>query len=318
MLENPHGKRGGLVGAVVLAEHGEFVAADPRQRHAILQVGDQPRGHGLQQGVANAVSEAFVDVLEMIEVDQQQRASPFGVAGSVKVLFGPLAEQQAVGQANERVVVRQAVEFVARALERREIGEHRDVMADLALFVPDAAQVLPLRIHLATAATVPDLATPDAILVQVVPHGLVEGRVVLAGGEELRRLPEHLLGSVAGDAAERRVHMHDVLLRVGDQNAFLGTVEYGSGLPQAAFVGAARQLLGGQTVLVMLAEPVHQDAGQNDEEGALGELPENRMLRVSDQPVQQRFAEQHPKQREYGVAQTQSQEWRVHFFKSVR
>ncbi len=112
--------------------------------------------------------------------------------------------------------------------------------------------------------------------------------------------------------------MHDVLLRVGDQNAFLGAVEYGSGLPQAAFVGAARQLLGGQTVLVMLAEPVHQHAGQNDEEGALGELPENRMLRVSDQPVQQRFAEQHPKQREYGVAQTQSQEWRVHFFKSVR
>src|SRR3546814_302737 len=128
------------------------------------------------------------------------------------------------------------VELFARALERREIGEHRHVMAELALVVMDAAQVLPLRVHLAILASVPDLAAPLAMLFQRQPHLVVEGCVVLAGREESRGLSKDFLGAVSGDAAERRIDVHDVLAWISDQHAFLSAVEDCGGLLQAGLL----------------------------------------------------------------------------------
>lgn len=81
-------------------------------------------------------------------------------ARALEVLLGAFGKQQAVRQVDQRIVVGELVEFFAGALQRREVGEHGHVMAELALIVMNAAQVLPLRVHLAIFAAVPDFAAP--------------------------------------------------------------------------------------------------------------------------------------------------------------
>ena len=84
--------------AIVLAEQGELVAAQAAEGHAALQLLAQARADGLQQGIAEVVTEAFVDVLEVVEVDQQQRAAALVRPGAFKVLLGAFGEQQPIRQ----------------------------------------------------------------------------------------------------------------------------------------------------------------------------------------------------------------------------
>ena len=81
----------------VLGEHGELVAAEPRQHVARAQLRLQPPGDGDQESVADHVAEAVVDQLEAVEVDEQH-----GVAGRRDArrlrnrALEQLAEQRAV------------------------------------------------------------------------------------------------------------------------------------------------------------------------------------------------------------------------------
>ena len=67
-----------LVG--VVGEHdGELVAAEPGDGVAVAQLVLQPLGEGAQQPVARLVAEGVVDLLEVVEVEEQERD---GVAGA--------------------------------------------------------------------------------------------------------------------------------------------------------------------------------------------------------------------------------------------
>jgi len=70
-IENAQRQRGGLLRAVAFTEQGELVTAESAKRHAFFQVLAQSRADSLQQRVAQAVAKAFIDVLEVIEVDQK-------------------------------------------------------------------------------------------------------------------------------------------------------------------------------------------------------------------------------------------------------
>ncbi len=212
--------------------------------------------------------------------------------------------------------MRELVKFLARALEGRQIGENRHVVAELSLVVVDAAQILPLRVHLAVLAPVPDLSAPDAIFLQRLPHLPVEGGVMLAGGEELRRLAEHFLGAVTGDPRERRVDVHDVLLRVGDQHAFLGAVENRGGLLQAGFLQMLGALLLIEATDVPATEHEQQGAGERHEQGALAHLPG--LAVTAHQLAEQGVAEKYPQHRQAEVAQAQPDERGVHRCSWVR
>ncbi len=196
----------------------------------------------------------------MVEVDQQQRAATPARSCPLEVLLGALGEQQTIRQVDQWVVVGELVEFLPRAFQRREVGEHRYVMAEITLVVVDAAQVLPLRIHLAVLAAVPDFAAPFAMIFQRQPHLSVEGCVVLAGGEEFRCLPEYLFGAVAGDATERGIDVHDVLAWISYQNAFLGAVEDRSRLFKAGFLHMLSTLLLVEAAKVLSSEHEQQGA----------------------------------------------------------
>ena len=57
--------------AHLVAEHDELVAAEPGDRVALTRSRPEPLGHLDEQGVADVVTEAVVDVLEAVEVEQQ-------------------------------------------------------------------------------------------------------------------------------------------------------------------------------------------------------------------------------------------------------
>ena len=197
-------------------DHGELVAAQARQGAALVQAVFQALRHGADQQVADVVAEAVVDVLEVVQIDAQQRAAAAFTFGAGQRLLDALAQQQAVGQAGERVVVGEEVQLVLGALEAAEVGEHRHIMRQFAFVVAHGADVLPLRVYLAALAAVPDFAAPDTLFMQGGPHALVEGGILAAGLEHRGLAAEHVFGAVAGDAREGGVDVHDHAASIGD------------------------------------------------------------------------------------------------------
>ena len=88
----------------------ELVAAHPCHHRIAAQAGFQPLGNHSQQRVAGSVSQRVVDVLEVIEIEVEQRQ------GAPRALVGfdlagqTLGQQHTVGQAGQRIM-------------RREMGE---------------------------------------------------------------------------------------------------------------------------------------------------------------------------------------------------
>ncbi len=124
--------------------------------------------------------QAIVDALEVIEVEQQQGAAAlFGLCRDQRML-GPVAEQQAVAQPGQRIVVGQVGQLTLGVLDRADVAEDRHVVAVLAVVVAHGPDGLPLRIDLAVLATVPDLPAPLALLGQGCIDRLVERHAVAA------------------------------------------------------------------------------------------------------------------------------------------
>jgi hypothetical protein len=101
------GEPAGDAQRVVLADHagqqhGELVAAEPRDDVVGAQAARQALGHRADQPVAGAVAERVVDDLEVVEVDEEHGDAPGAPA---EIAGQALEEQLAVGQAGERVVV---------------------------------------------------------------------------------------------------------------------------------------------------------------------------------------------------------------------
>ena len=84
----------------VQRQHGELVAAQPRDGVALAQGVAQPLAADLQQAVAGGVPERVVDALEVVEVEEGDDGGR-----AVEERGGdPLLEQRAVGQAGQRVL----------------------------------------------------------------------------------------------------------------------------------------------------------------------------------------------------------------------
>ena len=94
------------LGAVVAdrGNHRELVAAEPRHQVVAAQRVRQPQRDVADQFVADRMAERVVDVLEMVEVDIEHRGRRRAGAHLVDHRLQPLAEEDAVGQAAERIV----------------------------------------------------------------------------------------------------------------------------------------------------------------------------------------------------------------------
>jgi hypothetical protein len=104
-LEQPAGQDVRVLGRREAAEqHGELVPAEPADRVGLRsRLGDAVRDLG-EQHVPGGVPERVVDLLEVVEVDDQQRALRAGPRGGGHGRDRPVLQQAPVAQAGERVV----------------------------------------------------------------------------------------------------------------------------------------------------------------------------------------------------------------------
>ena len=94
----------GRLGDVSL-QNGKLVATHARDDVGVARERAQPFRDHLEEFVAGGVAEGVVDVLEVVEIEEVCRYL-FTAFGPGKRLFELLIEQDAVGQAGERVVMR--------------------------------------------------------------------------------------------------------------------------------------------------------------------------------------------------------------------
>ena len=309
--------RGLLRAAAVLAEQGELVAAQARHGQALAHR-RQALGHLLEHLVAGAVAEAFVDVLEQIQVQQQHAAPRRALGAALQGVLHALVEQQAVGQPGQRVVVGQVVQLLLGLLHGADVGEDRHIVGQFVELVANGMDPLPLRKDLAVLAAVPDLAAPAAMGLQFAPDDVVEAAVVTAGLEQAGRVAQHFGLGVAGDALEGPVHVNDAVLRVGDHHPFEGVVEHGGRLPQAVFMLAAHLQLVIESTALQAQEQVEQQGADDHEDQTLVGLPGVVLLAGAKPAQQQLVAEENPERGAQGIAHRQEEGIRERFHSELQ
>ena len=108
-------------------QHRELVAAEPGDRVGRPRALHQPLRGGLQQPVADVVAERVVHVLEVVEVDHQDRQPVLGAPRERDRMLDAVAEQAPVREQRQRVVERELAELV---LERLALGHVAQVQGE--------------------------------------------------------------------------------------------------------------------------------------------------------------------------------------------
>ena len=177
-----------------------------------------------QQGVADAVAERVVDVLELVEVHEHQRERP--VVAARHAGERPRGRQQAaVGQAGEGVDVGQPHQVALHLAELRDVVEDADVVRHRAVGVALLGDRGPAGVEAAVLARRAHLALPVAAGLQ---RGANLAAHVAAADAEAERgglLALQLVGVVAADLAEGLVDGDDAAVAVGDDETLAGLLE---------------------------------------------------------------------------------------------
>ena len=97
-------------------DDGEFVAAEPGQKVIVLQLARDQMRDFPEQFIAGGVAERVVDLLEAVEIEQQQRRGRFRAAPAGQHIVDFAAEQGAVGEAGEGVIVSELFQLLLGGL----------------------------------------------------------------------------------------------------------------------------------------------------------------------------------------------------------
>ena len=100
----------------------ELVAPLAGEHVGVAQHAAQAGRDGGQQLVAGSVSEPVVDLLEVVEVDEQQRDRGVGAPGAGERQVELLLDQDPVGQAGQRVVIREVRQLLLTAATLRDVS----------------------------------------------------------------------------------------------------------------------------------------------------------------------------------------------------
>ncbi len=215
------GRGGDLVRRQLFDQDHELVATEAGDGVRFAHRGAQPRRRQGQQLVAGLVAEQVVDVLEVVEVDEDQRAVPAVAVGMRERLVQAIGQQAPVGERGQVIVEGEGVDFRLAFLGPRDVGEAADIMGDDAMVVTDRADGQALRIHLAVAAPFPDLALPQILVLHLRPQVAIEDRAVAVRVQDAGWPADHLAGGVAGDLGEGLVDAQDAGVGIGDHHALL-------------------------------------------------------------------------------------------------
>ncbi len=230
-----------VVGLHVLNQDGELVTAQPGRCVRRPEAADEVRRHLLQQEIALAVSQAVVDRLEVVQIDEEHGQVRSRPSGAGQRVIEPVLEQGLVGQAGQRVVEGPVGQLVFEALAVGDVPEAQDAADD----VVSNPLGSPRPLH---HAPVPELQGVETLELRAerepVPDEPVFGLGQLIEGEAegfgLSLFGEELLGDVP-DLGEAAVESGDLSRRVDHQDA-VGRRFEGGGQEREGF---AQPLLGG-------------------------------------------------------------------------
>jgi hypothetical protein len=128
-LEQFLGDLRGVVGRFEIGEEdGELVAAHAGDGVALAQDRAQPRRDRAQQLVAEAVAEGVVDVLEPVEIEEHHRQRRLGALGVGERDGQSIAEEQAIRQGRQRVVIRLILDLLLGLPALADVARDRDVL----------------------------------------------------------------------------------------------------------------------------------------------------------------------------------------------
>ncbi|MNZ61870.1 hypothetical protein D3C78_799730 [compost metagenome] len=105
LVDELGGKAAGGVLVQIVGDDGEFVAAQTADHVIIAADGRKALRHGLKQRIARIVAERVVHVLEAVEIEEKDGRRSRTAEGSAQSLDQFLAEQRAVRQARQRIVI---------------------------------------------------------------------------------------------------------------------------------------------------------------------------------------------------------------------
>ncbi|HRH28702.1 MAG TPA: hypothetical protein PKV17_07975, partial [Aquabacterium sp.] len=168
-----HGLRhmGGLLRMTQVFQHQqELVAAQAPQGVLLAHTLAQSLGHHLEQQVARGVSQAVVDGLEVVQVDEDHAHQRLMSARQVHGMVQPLMDHGAVGQLGQGVVVGHARQARLGLLELGDVGQHADKVRGVALVVAHGADRQLGREQLATLALAPGFALPGSLFADFLTH----------------------------------------------------------------------------------------------------------------------------------------------------
>jgi hypothetical protein len=131
-LEQVLGDGRGIVHARAAQQNRELVAAQPPHRVGLAQaVAQQLRGLA-HESVAGLMAEGVVHLLQVVQVQHQQRARVPVAAHQLDLQRQRLQEAPAVEQAGQRVVFGQELELALERLALGDVGQHALVVGPLA------------------------------------------------------------------------------------------------------------------------------------------------------------------------------------------
>ncbi len=238
------GVDGSLQGVVTIGtgrqQEGELVTAHARHRIVLVDAGGQARGDILEHAIARGMAQRIVDRLEAIEVEKQQHHPVTMACGLLQAVVQTVLEQGSIRQLGEAIVIGQPMDALLAGLALAHVAEETDVAGQRALLVAHPGDTDPAGIGFAILALEPELAFPTALLPDAVQDETQLVFLLTIGTEHARQLPDHLLGAIAGDVAERLVGLDDAALGIGDHDGRGGMIEDRGGHAQL-LVGAPLQ-----------------------------------------------------------------------------
>ena len=118
----------GAVARQVFQHHHELVATEARHRIALAHRGHQTPRHLDEQFVAHVMAQGVVEHLEVVQVDEQQRALLARALAQHHGALQPVKQQAPVGQTGERIVESQTLDLLLGLLALGDV--HGEAVRD--------------------------------------------------------------------------------------------------------------------------------------------------------------------------------------------
>ncbi|MNS72154.1 hypothetical protein D3C72_1055550 [compost metagenome] len=118
--------------AQVLHQHHKLVTAKARHHVTAANTGDQALAYFAQQAIPLLVAQRVIQILEIIQIDEQQRRIAGAQLAGADRPFQPIHQHAPVGQAREHVKELKPLDFLARMAALGQVAANAQQASDFA------------------------------------------------------------------------------------------------------------------------------------------------------------------------------------------